>query len=77
MKDAQLTAAYFVAFIALGLTAGSLGPTLPALAEQTHVGLSAISYLFTARSLGFALAPRELENCLIANLAIPSWRRCF
>ena len=51
----QLTAAYFAAFIALGLTAGSLGPTLPALAEQTHVGLSAISYLFTARSLGFAL----------------------
>ena len=51
----QLTAAYFVAFIALGLTAGSLGPTLPALAEQSHVSLSAISYLFTARSFGFAL----------------------
>src|SRR6185503_16463568 len=51
----QLTAAYSAAFIALGLTVGSLGPTLPALAEQTHVGLSAISYLFTARSLGFAL----------------------
>ena len=51
----QLTAAYFAAFIALGLTAGSLGPTLPALAEQTQVGLSAISYLFTARSIGFAL----------------------
>ena len=55
MKDAQLTAGYFAAFIALGLTVGSLGPTLPALAEQTNVGLSAISYLFTARSLGFAL----------------------
>jgi FHS family Na+ dependent glucose MFS transporter 1 len=50
-----LTAAYFAAFIALGLTVGSLGPTLPGLAEQTHVGLSAISYLFTARSIGFAL----------------------
>ena len=51
----QQTAAYFAAFIALGLTAGSLGPTLPALAEQTNVSLSAISYLFTARSIGFAL----------------------
>ncbi len=50
-----LTAAYFAAFISLGLTVGSLGPTLPGLAEQTHVGLSAISYLFTARSIGFAL----------------------
>ncbi len=41
----RLTAAYFAAFIALGLTVGSLGPTLPGLAEQTHVGLGAISYL--------------------------------
>ena len=55
MTDAPLTAAYFAAFIALGLTVGSLGPTLPGLADQTHVGLSAISYLFTARSIGFAL----------------------
>lgn len=51
----RLTAAYFAAFVALGLTVGSLGPTLPSLAEQTHVGLSAISYLFTARSLGYVL----------------------
>jgi len=53
--NSPLTASYFAAFIALGLTVGSLGPTLPGLAEQTHVGLSAISYLFTARSIGFAL----------------------
>jgi FHS family Na+ dependent glucose MFS transporter 1 len=51
----RLTAAYFAAFIALGLTVGSLGPTLPSLAEQTHVGLAAISYLFTARSMGYVL----------------------
>src|ERR1051325_4655569 len=52
-KNYHLTAAYFAAFIALGLTVGSLGPTLPSLAEQTHVGLGAISYLFTARSMGY------------------------
>jgi FHS family Na+ dependent glucose MFS transporter 1 len=51
----SLTAAYFAAFVALGLTVGSLGPTLPSLAEQTHVGLGAISYLFTARSMGYVL----------------------
>ena len=49
------TAAYCAAFVALGLTTGSLGPTLTALAQQTHVGLSVISYLFTARSLGYVL----------------------
>ena len=51
----RLTAAYFVAFVFLGLTTGSLGPTLPSLAAQTHVGLSAISYVFTARSAGYLL----------------------
>ncbi|HUS12672.1 MAG TPA: MFS transporter [Pyrinomonadaceae bacterium] len=51
----RLTVAYFAAFIALGLTVGSLGPTLPGLAEQTHVGLGAIGYLFTARSMGYVL----------------------
>jgi FHS family Na+ dependent glucose MFS transporter 1 len=49
----RLTVAYFAAFVFLGLTTGSLGPTLPSLVEQTQVGLSAISYLFTARSAGY------------------------
>ena len=49
----RLTAAYFAAFVFLGLTTGSLGPTLPSLAAQTKVGLSAISYVFTARSAGY------------------------
>src|SRR4051794_20651849 len=49
------TFSYFAAFVALGLTTASLGPTLPGLAAQTHVGLSEISFLFTARSLGFLL----------------------
>src|SRR5215467_13816479 len=49
----RLTAAYFATFVALGLTTGSLGPTLPALATQTQSSLNAISYLFTFRSLGY------------------------
>lgn len=51
----RLTTVYFAAFVALGLTAGSLGPTLPSLSEQTQVGLSAISYVFTARSVGYLI----------------------
>jgi len=54
-KKYRLTAAYFAAFVALGLTTGSLGPTLASLAEQSHVGLSAISYVFTVRSVGYLL----------------------
>ena len=46
------TLLYSLAFIALGLGAGSLGPTLPALAAQAHVELSQASNLFVARSLG-------------------------
>ena len=45
--------AYFLAFIALGMTSASLGPTLPGLAEQTGTRLSGISFLFATRSLGF------------------------
>ncbi len=49
------TAAYYAAFVALGLTAASLGPTLPGLAENTRSVLSEISFLFAARSLGYLL----------------------
>ncbi|PYS91376.1 MAG: hypothetical protein DMF64_12425 [Acidobacteria bacterium] len=51
-----LTAGYCVSFVALGLTTASLGPTLPALAAQTHARLGLIGLLLTARSLGFLLA---------------------
>ena len=49
------TAAYFIAFVALGLGMAALGPTLPGLASQTHVKTGGISYLFTLRSFGFLL----------------------
>jgi len=52
------TAAYFASFIGLGLTAGSLGPTLSDLATQTAVRLNTISYLFMSRSLGYVFGSR-------------------
>ena len=51
----QKTAAYFLSYILLGLTTGIVGPTLPALAEQTRSRLSEISALFTALSAGYML----------------------
>jgi len=47
------TLTYYAAFIALGLTVASLGPTLLGLAEQTGSLLSQISFLFTTRALGY------------------------
>jgi FHS family Na+ dependent glucose MFS transporter 1 len=49
------TAAYYAAFVGLGLVAAILGPTLLGLANNTHSSLRAISYLFTARSLGYLI----------------------
>ena len=46
---------YYLAFIALGLTVASLGPTLPGLAAQTRSTLRDISFLFTARAFGYLL----------------------
>ncbi len=57
------TAAYFAAFISLGLVNSSLGPTLPGLAEQTGSLVSQISALFIARSLGY-LAGAQLGGRL-------------
>lgn len=47
------TIGYYAAFIALGLSSASMGPTLPGLAEHTQTHLNQISFLFTARSLGY------------------------
>ncbi|HEX9004473.1 MAG TPA: MFS transporter, partial [Blastocatellia bacterium] len=49
------TILYSLAFVALGLISGSIGPTLPALAAQTNVELKQISNLFVARSFGTML----------------------
>lgn len=49
------TVGYYAAFVALGLGAASLGPTLNGLAANTQSTLSQISYLFLARSFGYLL----------------------
>ncbi len=51
----SITAAYYAAFIGLGLTNASLGPLLPHLADQARVGLGQVSILFTGRWLGYLL----------------------
>lgn len=50
-----VTVGYCAAFIALGLTTASLGPTLTDLATNTRAALAQISYGFTARALGYLL----------------------
>lgn len=51
----SITLAYYAAFVGLGLVVASLGPTLTELAENTNATLSQISYLFTARNMGYML----------------------
>ncbi|MCA1553158.1 MAG: MFS transporter, partial [Chloroflexi bacterium] len=47
------TIGYYLSFIALGLVVASLGPTLPALASNTHAALREVSVLFSARAFGY------------------------
>lgn len=49
------TAGYYMAFVSLGFFSASLGPTLPGLAANTSSALNQISYLFTARALGYLI----------------------
>jgi len=49
------TVCYYLAFLALGLTTGAIGPALPHLAEQTHSPIKDISYLFVSLALGYLL----------------------
>ena len=49
------SAAYFAAFVALGMFSAVLGPTLPGLAAHTRTDLSRISILFSARSAGYLI----------------------
>jgi len=55
------TAAYYAAFIGLGLGVAAIGPTLPDLAQNTRSHLGEISFLFTAHSIGYLL------GCLLAG----------
>jgi MFS transporter, FHS family, Na+ dependent glucose transporter 1 len=55
VRPMAATLSYYAAFIALGLMAASLGPTLPGLAANTNTRIDQISLLFTARSGGYFL----------------------
>jgi FHS family Na+ dependent glucose MFS transporter 1 len=48
-----ITAAYYAAFITLGLAVGATGPVLPVLARHTHTALDGISLIFVTSSLGY------------------------
>jgi FHS family Na+ dependent glucose MFS transporter 1 len=49
------SAVYYAAFIMLGMTYAAVGPTIANLAQQTHSEVSQISYLLTARWLGYLI----------------------
>jgi MFS transporter, FHS family, Na+ dependent glucose transporter 1 len=49
------TAVYYAAFILLGMTYAAVGPTIANLAQQTHSEVSQVSYLLTARWLGYLI----------------------
>ena len=47
------TAAYYGAFLCLGIAFSVLGPTLPHLAEQVATSIGSISILFVGNSVGY------------------------
>lgn len=49
------TSAYYLAFIIIGMCVAILGPTLPDLAKNTRSPISHLSFLFTARALGYLI----------------------
>ncbi len=49
------TIGYFAGLFVLGLFSSVLGPTLPGLAENAHVQLAQVSWLFTARAFGYMM----------------------
>ncbi|MBE0635980.1 hypothetical protein IH601_08295, partial [Candidatus Bipolaricaulota bacterium] len=60
-RDTLTLSGYFAAFAGLGLTAASVGPTLPGLAAIAGVGLAQIGFLLFARSFG------EMIGCLLSG----------
>src|SRR5262249_22671870 len=64
----QRTGAYYWHIISLGLSTGIVGPTLPALAAQTHSGLASLGLAFLVSSAGFTLGT-ALGSRLIDRVA--------
>jgi FHS family Na+ dependent glucose MFS transporter 1 len=58
------TVGYYWSIFALGLAVAVFGPTLLELAEQTHVGLAVIGFVFVAISAGYMLGSLVGGYCL-------------
>ena len=54
-KTTSQTIVYYAVFLTVGAVIASLGPTLPALAENVNVNIAAMGFIFTARSFGYLL----------------------
>jgi FHS family Na+ dependent glucose MFS transporter 1 len=52
---ARWTSGYYLLFICLGLSTAVIGPTLPALADQTRAPLGHMGWLFLAEAVGYTL----------------------
>jgi MFS transporter, FHS family, Na+ dependent glucose transporter 1 len=52
---ARWTLGYYLLFICLGLNTAVIGPTLPALADQTHTPLGHMGWLFLAGAVGYTV----------------------
>ncbi len=55
-KKTIKTIAYYIGFVALGMSFASLGPTLPGLARNTNSLFSEISWLFFTHSAGYSIS---------------------
>jgi MFS family permease len=67
---ARWTLGYYLLFLCLGLDTVVLGPTLPALAEQTHTPLGRMGWLFLAGAIGYTLVLRFRISVLVLGLAL-------
>ncbi|EGG17392.1 hypothetical protein DFA_08387 [Cavenderia fasciculata] len=52
-RELTLTISYLLCFVSLGISVGSLGPTLLSLSTNTHSTLDQVGYFFSARGLGY------------------------
>jgi FHS family Na+ dependent glucose MFS transporter 1 len=52
---ARWTLGYYLLFMCLGLGTAVIGPTLPALADQTHTPVGYMGWLFPAAAIGYTL----------------------
>jgi hypothetical protein len=66
------SAAYYAAFIILGLTGAVIGPTLPRLAEHTRTQLR-VAFCFRLLHSAICSVLSWRAGCMTACLGIASW----